>query len=169
MVDASTGEVKGRHDGLMYYTLGQRQGLGIGGSGTGEPWFVADKDLERNVLYVVQGERDPILYSHGLTAGQVNWIAPRPARSAAALHGEVPLQAAGSGRDADAAGRRNGRGRLRRAAKGDNARTGRRLLRWRDMPGRRDDRSRAQSRIAFAKLKRRHTAQHFMKTPAALS
>lgn len=76
MIDAATGEVKGRHDGLMYYTLGQRQGLGIGGSGTGEPWFVADKDLERNMLYVVQGERDPILYSHGLTAGDVNWIAP---------------------------------------------------------------------------------------------
>lgn len=77
MVDIRTGEVKGRHDGLMYYTLGQRQGLGIGGSGTGEPWFVADKDLERNVLYVVQGDKHPSLYSVGLTAGGVNWISPR--------------------------------------------------------------------------------------------
>lgn len=74
MVDIATGEVKGRHDGLMYYTLGQRQGLGIGGSGTGEPWFVADKDLTRNVLYVVQGDRHPSLYSTALTATGVNWI-----------------------------------------------------------------------------------------------
>jgi tRNA-specific 2-thiouridylase len=68
------GEVKGRHDGLMYYTIGQRQGLGIGGSGTGEPWFVAGKDLERNILYVVQGANDPRLYSRGLAAADVNWI-----------------------------------------------------------------------------------------------
>ncbi len=53
------GEIKGRHDGLMYYTMGQRQGLGIGGSGSGEPWFVAGKDLENNILYVVQGEKHP--------------------------------------------------------------------------------------------------------------
>lgn len=76
MVDIRTGDVKGRHDGLMYYTLGQRQGLGIGGSGSGEPWFVADKDLERNVLYVVQGDGHPSLYSDGLVAGSVNWISP---------------------------------------------------------------------------------------------
>lgn len=75
MVDIVTGEVKGRHDGLMYYTLGQRQGLGIGGSGNGEPWFVADKDLSRNILYVVQGDKHPSLYSTGLTATGVNWIA----------------------------------------------------------------------------------------------
>jgi tRNA-specific 2-thiouridylase len=74
MVDIGTGEVKGRHDGLMYYTLGQRQGLGIGGSGNGEPWFAADKDLERNVLYVVQGDAHPSLYSVALTATGVNWI-----------------------------------------------------------------------------------------------
>ncbi|WP_433945936.1 tRNA 2-thiouridine(34) synthase MnmA [Paenibacillus sp. SN-8-1] len=77
MVDIATGEVKGRHDGLMYYTLGQRQGLGIGGtgSGNGEPWFVADKDLERNILYVVQGDKHPSLYSTGLIASGINWIA----------------------------------------------------------------------------------------------
>lgn len=74
MVDVVTGEVKGRHDGLMYYTLGQRQGLGIGGSGSGEPWFVADKDLQTNVLYVVQGDH-PSLYSTGLMASGINWIA----------------------------------------------------------------------------------------------
>ncbi len=74
MVDIATGEVKGKHDGLMYYTLGQRQGLGIGGSGNGQPWFVADKDLERNVLYVVQGDAHPSMYSTGLIASGVNWI-----------------------------------------------------------------------------------------------
>lgn len=68
------GEFKGSHDGLMYYTLGQRQGLGIGGSGSGEPWFVADKDLERNILYVVQGGNHPHLFSHGLIAEDMNWI-----------------------------------------------------------------------------------------------
>ncbi|MEK3882733.1 tRNA 2-thiouridine(34) synthase MnmA [Paenibacillus sp. PL2-23] len=80
MVDIRTGEKKGRHDGLMYYTLGQRQGLGIGGSGTGsgEPWFVADKDLERNILYVVQGEGHPSLYSESLVATGLNWIVPVP-------------------------------------------------------------------------------------------
>ncbi|NGZ73707.1 tRNA 2-thiouridine(34) synthase MnmA [Saccharibacillus alkalitolerans] len=77
MVDIATGESKGRHDGLMYYTLGQRQGLGIGGSGNGEPWFVADKDLERNVLYVVQGDKHPSLYSTALTASGVTFASGR--------------------------------------------------------------------------------------------
>ncbi|WP_338555320.1 tRNA 2-thiouridine(34) synthase MnmA [Paenibacillus sp. KS-LC4] len=76
MVDIRSGEVKGKHDGLMYYTLGQRQGLGIGGSGNGEPWFVTDKDLARNILYVVQGEQHPSMYSTGLIASGMNWIAP---------------------------------------------------------------------------------------------
>jgi tRNA-specific 2-thiouridylase len=72
------GRVLGRHDGLMYYTLGQRQGLGIGGIGTGEPWFVADKDLENNILYVVQGADNPRLFSAGLVATTINWISGRP-------------------------------------------------------------------------------------------
>ncbi|WP_219837924.1 tRNA 2-thiouridine(34) synthase MnmA [Paenibacillus sp. R14(2021)] len=76
MVDIASGETKGRHDGLMYYTLGQRQGLGIGGSGNGEPWFVADKNLEDNILYVVQGDAHESLYSEGLTASGINWISP---------------------------------------------------------------------------------------------
>lgn len=74
MIDIATGEVKGDHDGLMYYTLGQRQGLGIGGSGNGNPWFVADKDLDQNILYVVQGDQHPSLYSTGLVASVMNWI-----------------------------------------------------------------------------------------------
>lgn len=69
------GEVIGKHDGLMYYTLGQRKGLGIGGGvGNGEPWFVVDKDLKKNILYVVQGETHPAIFSYGLEASELNWI-----------------------------------------------------------------------------------------------
>lgn len=69
------GEVKGEHVGLMHYTLGQRKGLGIGGQG--EPWFVVDKDLKKNILYVVQGETNPALYSFGLKAEDINWISEK--------------------------------------------------------------------------------------------
>ena len=71
------GKVVGTHEGLMYYTLGQRQGLGIGGTKTssGEPWFVADKDMRRNALIVVQGHEHPLLFSDGLVANQLHWIA----------------------------------------------------------------------------------------------
>lgn len=68
------GNVKGTHQGLMYYTLGQRKGLGIGGQGTGEPWFVVHKDLEKNDLVVVQGDSHPALYSKSLEATDMNWV-----------------------------------------------------------------------------------------------
>lgn len=68
------GKVLGKHDGLMYYTLGQRKGLGIGGIGTGEPWFVVDKDLKKNILYVAQGENNPVAFSYGLEASDLNWV-----------------------------------------------------------------------------------------------
>jgi tRNA-specific 2-thiouridylase len=68
-------EVKGRHDGLMYYTIGQRHGLGIGGNG--DPWFVVGKNLEKNILYVEQGFDNPNLYSDYLTAIKVSWISER--------------------------------------------------------------------------------------------
>ncbi len=71
--------VIGRHDGLMYYTLGQRRGLNIGGrkGGNGERWFVIKKDLKNNILYVSQGEDDK-LYSDGLYASGMNWIPQKP-------------------------------------------------------------------------------------------
>jgi tRNA-uridine 2-sulfurtransferase len=77
------GEVKGKHDGLMYYTLGQRHGLGIGGDG--EPWFVLGKDLERNVLYVGQGFHNDKLYSNALTAVKMSFTTSegKPAKFAA--------------------------------------------------------------------------------------
>ncbi|MDR3391773.1 MAG: tRNA 2-thiouridine(34) synthase MnmA [Sulfuriferula sp.] len=67
------GRVMGRHQGLMYHTIGQRQGLGIGGAG--EPWFVAGKDLARNELIVVQGHDHPLLYSTRLLAADLSWVA----------------------------------------------------------------------------------------------
>ena len=68
------GEVVGRHDGLMYYTLGQRRGLGIGGRGDGRSFFVVDKDLKKNQLIVVQGEDHPLLYSKACTADQATFV-----------------------------------------------------------------------------------------------
>ena len=62
----------GTHQGLMYYTIGQRQGLGIGGAG--DAWYVAGKDMARNALIVVQGHDHPALFSSGLRAQDVNWI-----------------------------------------------------------------------------------------------
>jgi tRNA-specific 2-thiouridylase len=66
------GVIKGKHDGLMYHTIGQRHGLGIGGEG--EPWFAIGKDLERNVLYVGQGFHHEKLYSDSITAADVSWV-----------------------------------------------------------------------------------------------
>lgn len=71
------GRVMGTHDGLMYYTLGQRRGLGIGGSGDGRRWFVIEKDLENNRLVVEQGEDSPRLYSKQGSAGELHWTAGR--------------------------------------------------------------------------------------------
>ena len=68
------GETVGRHDGLMYYTLGQRRGLGIGGRGDGRSFFVVDKDLKNNRLIVAQGEDHPLLYSRACTADQATFI-----------------------------------------------------------------------------------------------
>lgn len=79
-IETLEGRKLGRHHGLMYYTLGQRQGLGIGGDehSTGEPWYVAAKDLGRNVLQVVQGANHPALLHHSLQASQTTWIAGGP-------------------------------------------------------------------------------------------
>ena len=68
------GEVVGHHDGLMYYTLGQRRGLGIGGRGDGRSFFVVDKDVKNNRLIVVQGEDHPLLYSRAALASQATFI-----------------------------------------------------------------------------------------------
>jgi tRNA-specific 2-thiouridylase len=81
------GRVLGKHQGLSFYTLGQRQGLGIGGvkekgaqRGGGEhaPWFVARKDIEKNTLWVVQGHDHAWLLSSALDADDASWVAGEP-------------------------------------------------------------------------------------------
>ncbi|HKX94904.1 MAG TPA: tRNA 2-thiouridine(34) synthase MnmA [Methylibium sp.] len=92
VIEDERGRVVGEHVGLSFYTLGQRQGLGIGGvkgrdqAGEHAPWFVARKDLARNVLVAVQGHGHPLLLSPRLVAGDASWIAgapPAPGRHAA--------------------------------------------------------------------------------------
>jgi tRNA-specific 2-thiouridylase len=75
-IETLEGVVIGRHRGLERYTLGQRSGLGVGGlhGAGGAPWFVAAKDLVRNVLVVVQGSDHPALLSAGLRATEPHWI-----------------------------------------------------------------------------------------------
>lgn len=71
-----TGEVIGQHQGLMYHTLGQRKGLGIGGlqNSSEQPWYVVGKDMQNNRLLVVQGADHPALFSYGLIAKQCDWV-----------------------------------------------------------------------------------------------
>ncbi len=75
-IESADGEVLGQHQGLMYYTLGQRQGLGIGGVAHGKEsaWYVAGKDLARNTLIVVQGSDHPLLHASALRTGPIHWI-----------------------------------------------------------------------------------------------
>ena len=75
-IETVEGKVIGEHQGLMYHTLGQRKGLRIGGLKDGDenPWYVVDKNVERNVLVVAQGHNHPRLYSDGLIAKQLHWV-----------------------------------------------------------------------------------------------
>lgn len=79
-VETSDGEEIGRHEGLMYYTLGQRQGIGIGGTKNhgDQPWFVVGKDLNRNVLIVGQGKQHPLLFSDSLMSSEIYWVNEEP-------------------------------------------------------------------------------------------
>lgn len=70
------GEIVGQHDGIAYYTIGQRKGLAIGGPG--DAWYVVGKDIARNVVIIAQGEHHPALYCDSLTAGELTWIASPP-------------------------------------------------------------------------------------------
>ncbi|MGH8800346.1 MAG: tRNA 2-thiouridine(34) synthase MnmA, partial [Casimicrobiaceae bacterium] len=76
-IETADGGVVGRHQGLAYYTLGQRQGLGVGGTRGGghAPWFVAGKDRARNALIVVQGHDHPRLYADAVDTGPMHWLA----------------------------------------------------------------------------------------------
>ena len=72
------GKRVGRHDGLMYYTLGQRRGLGIGGGGDGRRWFVVGKNFDDNTLVVQQGEDSPLLYTREAIGSELTWLAGHP-------------------------------------------------------------------------------------------
>jgi tRNA-specific 2-thiouridylase len=91
-------EVVGQHEGLMFYTIGQRQGLGIGGrrNTSGEPWYVTGKDMDRNILRVAQGVNHPALFSQRLQASELHWIAaeaPAPSFECnARIRHQQPLQ-----------------------------------------------------------------------------
>jgi len=76
MIESVDGATLGRHNGLMYYTCGQRKGLGIGGRHDADevPWYVTGKDLERNVLIVAQGHDHPALLHDTLETGRIHWI-----------------------------------------------------------------------------------------------
>jgi tRNA-specific 2-thiouridylase len=79
-IETPEGRVLGRHRGLAYHTLGQRQGLGVGGTrgAAAAPWFVAAKEPARNALVVVQGHDDPRLYARAVALSGMHWIAGAP-------------------------------------------------------------------------------------------
>ena len=74
------GELLGQHQGLMYHTIGQRQGLGIGGRANHaeQPWYVVDKDLNNNILLVAQGNQHPSLFKDHLFTEKIHWVAQQP-------------------------------------------------------------------------------------------
>jgi tRNA-specific 2-thiouridylase len=82
LIRTRDGKVLGEHEGVHFYTLGQRRGLGIGGvrETRDAPWYVVEKDMDNNILYVAQGQDNPLLYSSGLTAARVHWIGEPPDR-----------------------------------------------------------------------------------------
>ena len=99
-IRTADGRPLGTHSGLMYYTLGQRQGLGIGGrrDSDDEPWYVVAKDVDDNVLVVDQGDT-PLLLSAGLVAADASWIGVRAGGAGPwpLLHGKDTLPASRSG------------------------------------------------------------------------
>ena len=80
LIISDKGEKLGKHQGVMYYTIGQRKGLGIGGIDKSQhgPWYVASKDISNNELIVVQGHTHPALYHTKLTASNIHWISGNP-------------------------------------------------------------------------------------------
>ena len=93
------GSALGEHGGLMFHTLGQRQGLGIGGvkGCPDEPWYVLHKDLENNVLYVGQGHDHPWLFSTELQASGLSWVTGQAPEAGARLTAKVRYRQADQG------------------------------------------------------------------------
>ena len=80
IIDINTGRAIGEHDGCMYYTIGQRKGLGIGGihGEVAQGWFVAKKDIKKNILYVASGSESEYLYSDCCVVKALNFITDKP-------------------------------------------------------------------------------------------
>ena len=72
-VDVHSGKVVGQHDGYWFYTIGQRNGLGLGGG----PWFVVEKDIEKNIIYLAQGYKPEEVYRDEFEVGEIHWINPQ--------------------------------------------------------------------------------------------
>ena len=125
------GRVVGEHVGLAFYTLGQRKGIGLGGTkeGSGEPWFVARKDMESNTLWVVQGHDHPWLMSRRLTALDAAWVLGTGAHCRRAARGEDPLSPERRGLHGHRRRGRSLRTRLRRTPMGRHAGAVRRPVR----------------------------------------
>jgi tRNA-specific 2-thiouridylase len=87
-IETPDGGVVGKHEGLAYYTLGQRQGLGVGGTREGSdlPWFVVGKVAARNALIVVQGHDHPSLYRRTVDVQEMHWIGGAPPRDNSIAH-----------------------------------------------------------------------------------
>jgi tRNA-specific 2-thiouridylase len=87
----TAGELLGQHQGLMFHTIGQRQGLGIGGTrdSSGEPWYVVDKNLSTNELVVAQGRDHPALFRSALEATDLHWISGSPPAAPLACHARI--------------------------------------------------------------------------------
>jgi tRNA-uridine 2-sulfurtransferase len=98
-IRTAEGRVVGEHVGLAFYTLGQRKGIGIGGqkSGSGEPWFVARKDIARNTLWIVQGHDHPWLLATTLDAADAAWVAGTPPAAGSRLTAKTRYRQADAG------------------------------------------------------------------------
>lgn len=105
-IETDDGRVIGQHQGLMYYTLGQREGIGIGGqkNAAEAPWYVVQKDLVRNVLVIGQGHEHPLMMSRYLRTRNVDWVCGEP-ELPASCHAKTryrqPDQACSINRDGD--------------------------------------------------------------------
>ena len=80
VIQSIGGEILGKHDGHIYFTIGQRRGLGIGARFSAEdrPWYVVKKDIQRNIIFVAQGENHPALFSKTIIVEHINWINKKP-------------------------------------------------------------------------------------------
>ena len=79
-IQSLNGEILGKHDGHIYFTIGQRKGLGIGArfSAEDKPWYVVKKDIKNNIVFVAQGEDHPALFSETIIVEHINWINEKP-------------------------------------------------------------------------------------------